>query len=151
MWNIFTFDWFSSQTSWIWLIIIIGSIAFDMITTDLVSIWFAAGGIVALVLSLFGVTLPFQILAFFVVSIALIATVGRWTRLLLKKGFTPTNVDAYIGQRVVILKQADSLVQGEGRFQGLVWTVICNPDESVEPGDVANIVEVKGNKLVVKK
>lgn len=136
-------------TSWIWLIIFVFAIAFEMMTANLTSVWFAGGALVALLLSAVGVGTLLQIPSFIIVSIILLVTVGKWSKKIVQPKVT--NIDAYIGERVIVLKKADSLYLGEGRFNGLVWSILCIEGQTVEPGDVVRIKAIQGNKLIVQK
>ncbi|WRK52339.1 hypothetical protein SD457_18300 [Coprobacillaceae bacterium CR2/5/TPMF4] len=53
----------------IWLGITIVAAIIEILTTDLVSIWFAAGGIVSLIACLLGASQTIQIVLFAIVSI----------------------------------------------------------------------------------
>ena len=147
-----------TQTGWIfetvnifWLVIIIATIALDIITVDLTSIWFAIGAVIALVLSLLGVHIYIQIGVFLVVATSLLATVGQWTKKMMR-GKHATNLDASIGRDIIVTKDVDPIRGGEGKYQGLIWTVMNdNVNEEIHAGDVAIIVRVEGNKLIIER
>ena len=138
-------------TIWVWLILILATLALEIMTVDLISIWFSLGALVALILSVLSVPIPWQIAAFIIVSVLLLATVGQWSRKVLKNRTINTNVDSLIGQEIIILKRADYLTRGEGKIRDVVWTVVCEKGDSVEEGDIAIIQRIDGNKLFVKK
>lgn len=83
---------------YIWLAVIVIMAITEGVTTQMVSIWFVLGGIVALIVSLFGVTLPFQLIVFVLVS----TTTLLITRPLVKKYMQfkkeDTNAGRYIGK-----------------------------------------------------
>lgn len=137
----------------IWMALIVATIVIELSTEELDCIWFTIGAIVALVVSLCGVeSIVIQVVIFVVVSGVLLFTVGRWARAMLKNHKTePTNIEAAIGQEVVVIKDADHLNYGEGKYAGLVYTLTCHEGESVKAGEVAIITEVSGNKFYVKK
>ena len=56
----------------IWITIIIVSALIEYFTVDLVSIWFTAGAIFALICELFGLSMIWQVAIFIVISSALI-------------------------------------------------------------------------------
>ena len=61
----------SDYAVWVWLILILATLGLEIMTVDLISIWFSLGALVALILSVLKVPLPFQIAAFIIVSIGL--------------------------------------------------------------------------------
>ena len=61
---------------------------------------------------------------------------------MLKNKTISTNVDSLIGQEIVIIKGADHLTRGEGKVRDVVWTVVCEKGNKVEPGDIAIIEEL---------
>jgi len=136
----------------VWVVVIIATIIGELLTADLSCVWFTGGGIVALILSLCGVSNPYiQIGAFLLVSVVLIFTLGRWARKHMNKNVTHTNIDAAIGKEILVLKDADAYHYGEGKYAGLVWTIACYKDEEVKKGEFVYIKAVEGNKLFVSR
>ncbi|HHX36799.1 MAG TPA: NfeD family protein, partial [Clostridiaceae bacterium] len=78
----------------IWLIIALAMLIVEVLTTALVTIWFVAGGVVALIATLFGAPLWLQIILFLLIS-AICLAVGWKHRnsLLMQRHKTPTNAD----------------------------------------------------------
>lgn len=134
----------------IWVVVIIATLIAELLTQDLTCIWFTGGGVVALILAIAGVDNAYVQISFFVaVSLILLLTLGRWSRKKNTQRTLATNIDAAIGKEIIILKDADYLHHGEGKYAGLIWTVICRGDDKVATGDIAYIKEIQGNKLVV--
>lgn len=143
--------WFTDSVNMIWIILIVVTVAIELMTVDLTSIWFAIGALVALLLSLLGVNNPvIQIIVFLVVSITLLVTIGKWSRKLMGKNKVATNIDAAIGKEIFIIKGANQFEYGEGKYQGLTWTVACKDKKSISAGQIGIIIEVEGNKLIVE-
>lgn len=136
----------------VWVVAIIATIIGELVTSDLSCIWFTGGAIVALILDICGVSNPFiQLGVFLVVSFVLLFTIGKICKNKINNNVTPTNIEAAIGKEIIITKAADHINHGEGKYAGLYWTVTCKENESVEKGDIAYILEVNGNKLLVSK
>lgn len=135
---------------WIWSFIIVIAIIIELLTTDIDAIWFAFSSVVALILSLFDVSIVWQIVAFFTISVTLIFTVGRWTKKFLSLRNIATNSDSLIGKEISILEEASEYQKGSGIISGVVWTVLCIKGEQVEKGSRAVIMAIDGNKLIVK-
>ena len=140
-----------SVINWIWLIIFIATIVFEMATVELTSIWFSAGSIFALIFSALGLAPAWQIGIFFVTSFILLATVGKYGRKALKNNKISTNIDSFIGKEIIVLEDADFFHPGEGKVNGTIWTISCEQNISVAKGDIAVIKEIQGNKLIVVK
>lgn len=136
----------------IWILVIVSTLVIEVMTADLTTCWFTVGAIIALILSFLGVDLWIQFLVFFTVSLALLLTLGRVAnRYLRAKQSDQTNIDACIGKEVLVLKDADDFNFGEGRYQGLVWTIVATDGEEIKAGSRAKIIAVSGNKLIVTK
>ena len=141
---------FSSVILWLWIIIFAATILIELITVDLMCIWFSIGALLAFILELLGAPEWVQVLVFFIISLSLIFTVGKWARKLLKSKQN-TNVNALIGQDIVVTKKTEHYVTGEGKVNGIVWTTITYENEVVEEGEIAVINEISGNKLYIKR
>ena len=55
---------------YMWLIFIVGLIAFEAITAQIVALWFIGGALISLILAIFNVPFVFQAIAFVVVSVS---------------------------------------------------------------------------------
>ena len=78
----------------IWLILLIVFAGIEGITAGLVSIWFCAGSLVALVATWLGASLPVQIGLFAIVSVVAMALVRPMVRKWLHPKMEKTNADA---------------------------------------------------------
>ena len=142
------------QYMWIvWLSIFVLSLIIEACTTELVSIFFTLGSIVALILSLInGIPLYWEIIAFTVLSIVSLLALRPVMKKVLDRQKRKTNVDEFIGKTVKLTKGYEEFNNGETKLNGLYWTVInVNEEEPIEEGTLVTIVSVQGNKLVVKK
>lgn len=135
----------------LWLAVVIAASLLEMATTQLVSIWFAAGGVVALISCTLGAPIPVQIMVFVVAAALLLA----FTRPLVKKSLavrkTNTNADRYIGKIALVTQEINNtLAVGQANVLGSVWTARSS-DGSVIPAGSRVIVEaIDGVKLIVR-
>ena len=135
---------------WIfWFILVIVLAFIELVTTDLLTIWFCFSGIVALILSFFidNTTVIFTI--FVVLSILLLFI----TKPLLKK-YLPTkqvrtNADRIIGMHGIVTEEIKKNAVGEVRVDGKRWSAISNTKITV--GNEVIIEAIDGVKVVVKK
>ncbi len=137
---------------WVWLGVIVVTAVVEFITCDLTSIWFTAGAIIPFILSAVGgIRWEWQLAVFIVVSALLIIFLRRITRkLLLKNANFKSNVDAYIGKQVRMLTRADFETTGSVKINDVVWSAVAFENQTIEADTIVEIVEVCGNKLVVK-
>ena len=140
---------FNSFLPWLWIIILVVTILLELMTSDLICIWFSVGALAALIMEAFNAKFYAEIIIFLVVSLALIFTVGKYARKLLK-GKEATNVDALIGQDIIILKDTSFRELGEGKINGIIWSTIALNDEEIKAGEYAVIRKISGNKLFIE-
>ena len=138
---------------WVWLAVIAISIIIEIITLDLVSVWFAFGAVVPFILSAIeGVGIEWQIAIFVVVSALLIIFVRKYAQKLLFKNMNAkTNVDALEGRKVRLLEDTDFEKNGSVKINDIVWTAISDDGKFIKQGSLVEIVKVDGNKLHVRE
>ena len=134
---------------WTAAIILFGIV--EAATAGLVSIWFVAGALVALVAAFVGAPLWLQIVLFLLVSAVALAL----TRPLLKKITTTTaeatNADRVLGEIAKVTETIDNENStGAVYVDGKTWTA-RSVDETVIPaGSRVHIESMQGVKLLVK-
>ena len=138
---------------WIWLGIFVLSVIIEAVEPDLVSIWFAAGALLAIILSIIpGVPFWVEIIVFLVVSFVLIFAIRPLAKKYLYKKEIKTNIEEKIGEKCVVIKAINELAHGEVKLNGVIWTAIArNKKEVFEEQSVVTIVGIDGNKLIVEK
>lgn len=141
------------QYMWIvWLAIFVVAIIIEATTTELVSIFFCFGSIVALIISFIpGASWWVQLIVFIVVSGASLLGLRPLVHKYFNKEKRNTNVDELIGKKITILDlNKDNLY--EAKVNGLVWRVTTvDEEEQLKEKDKAEVVAISGNKLVVRK
>ena len=134
---------------WIWLGITIIAAAIELITIDLVSIWFTIGGIGALIAYALGLSQTIQIVVF-VILICIFAS-RPLAKKYLKTQTVSTNYDRVIGQHGLVLKRIDADTRGEVKVLSTQWSASSLDNSTLEVGDYCEILAVEGAHLVVKK
>ena len=136
---------------WLWAGIAIASVILEIATVSaLVSIWFAFGALVAMIIAIFNNTFWLQMVVFLVVSLVLALALHPLTTKLLRGTAIPTNADRLIGQRTT-LREAVTTEMGTLKAGGLIWNVLSNDGKPIEEGTEVEILAMDGNKLIVKK
>lgn len=133
----------------IWFAIVIFAGVIEASTMDLTSIWFAAGALVALIVSLFVPDFIVQVVVFVIISAALLLSLRPIFTRYLKKNDIKTNADRLIGKTAVCSKAITDGERGEVRIDGKIWTAISNDDIII--GEKVEVLGIEGVKLVVKK
>jgi len=134
----------------IWLVMLILFVLAEAATVTVVSLWFAAGSLAALVVSMCSGPVWLQILVFAVVSAVLL-----WTlRPIIKKHFTPkltrTNIDAVIGSTgMVTVNINNTLAQGTIVINGMEWSARSASGEIISANTPVRVERVEGVRVFV--
>ncbi|MBQ9510270.1 MAG: NfeD family protein [Clostridia bacterium] len=139
--------------SWIaWLVVLVLSIIVEGATLALVSVWFMPASIVALVLALCNVPLWVQIVAFIVVSVGTLSFLRPVFKKMLKLKTVPTNSDALIGQKGIVVENIDNIAAtGAVKIDGQVWSARSAEGENIAEGEVVTVSSIEGVKLICTK
>ena len=137
-------------SAYVWLVLLILFLMAEGATVALVSLWFAAGALAAIIAALLGASVGLQLALFLVVSVALLAML----RPVLKKYVNPkiqrTNVDALVGQECTVIEAIDNLAAtGRVKMGGMTWSARSIGEENNPAGTVVKIEAVQGVKLLV--
>jgi membrane protein implicated in regulation of membrane protease activity len=138
----------------IWLSVFVIALVIEAIGTDLVSIWFAAGAIVALILSLIsGVAWWIELVVFVVISLATLCCFRPLVHRYLRRGLLMnSNIDEIVGKKGLMMEKIDLLHHGTCKINDVVWTAIAEKDNiSISKGATVVVLAVSGNKLIVKQ
>ena len=118
----------------------------------LVSIWFAAGSFVAMVVSFLRGPLWLQIAAFLVVSCLLLALLWPFIKKFLRPKLEKTNVDAVIGTRGVVTATIDNTAAaGQIKLGAMEWTARSTSGAVIEKGAVVRVDRIEGVKAFVSE
>lgn len=138
----------------VWLLAFAAFMLAEVMTAGtLVSIWFCAGSLVAVIAAAMGAGKSTQLLIFALSSALMMLLLRPAATRYLNKGFQPTNADRIIGQLVFVTEEIDKLAgTGAVRADGKIWTAInINGDERIYIGEEVTIEEIKGVRVFVKK
>ncbi|MGN0675173.1 MAG: NfeD family protein [Oscillospiraceae bacterium] len=136
----------------VWIVVLVAALLVEAATFALVSIWFAAGALGALIAAALGANLTVQLIVFTVLAGVLLA----FTRPLMKKlfpgKFIPTNSELEVGKTAVVIEKIDN-ASGKGRVKvsGVNWRAVSESGEEIPEGEIVVVTEVRSAKLAVKK
>ena len=139
--------------TYIWLAVLIGAIVLEIATTQIVSIWFAAGALAALIATLAGVSnVWLQLLIFVIVSAVALIVTRPLVKKLINKQAEPTNADMVLGKTGIVTEKIDNLApSGLVKVNGSVWTARSADGSVIEQDERVIIKEISGVKLLVIK
>ncbi|MBR5528842.1 MAG: NfeD family protein [Oscillospiraceae bacterium] len=134
----------------LWFVLIVVFLAIESSTVSLVSIWFAAGSLAAMVTAILGGEIWLQVVLFVAVSVLLLASLRPVVRKYITPKLVKTNVDAVIGKTGPVLEAIDN-VQGTGRVKlsGMEWSARSTENEPIEEGMIVKVDRVEGVKVFV--
>lgn len=136
-----------------WLGLLIVLLVIEIITVGLTSIWAAGGALAALILNILGLSLVWQIVAFFVVTFVLLIFTRPFAVRFINTQREKTNYEGIIGKTIRIAERVDNIRQtGMAVVNGQEWTVRAEEDQEIlEPETLAKVVNISGVKLIVRK
>lgn len=137
---------------YLWLVLLVVFLVAEWATVGLVSIWFAGGALVALLLAIFGAGPVAQVVVFLVVSAILLVGTRPFAVKYFNKKKAKTNYEGIIGTVVRVAETVDNFNQtGVAFADGKEWTVRAVENGMViEEGKSAVVVAIQGVKLIVK-
>ena len=134
----------------IWLVLMVVFLIAEGLTVATVSLWFAAGALVALLVSLLGLHVWLQIALFLVVSGVLLACLRPMVKRHFTPGLTPTNVDAIVGTRGVIIAEVDNVIAaGQVKLSGMEWSARSTDGSIIPAGTQVKVDRIEGVKAFV--
>lgn len=137
---------------WVWLAVLLAAVVIEFITpTALVSIWFAAGALVAVLLTVVQAPVWLQVIVFAVVSILLLVIVRPISARYMRGNIIATNADRYIGEMGIVEKRITSQEWGIVKVSGAYWSAVAYNCDAIEKGSCVKVIAIEGAKLLVTK
>lgn len=135
----------------IWGIAMVIFLIIEGVTPGLVSIWFAAGALCALLCSVFNGPLWLQILLFIVVSIAALILTRPLARKYINGKRQATNADRMIGMTGRVTERIDNIAAtGAVQLGGKTWTARSGDGQPIDEGTLVQAEHIEGVKLIVR-
>lgn len=133
----------------IWFILFIVMLVIELLTVNLVSIWFALGALCAMITSLITNSIIIQLIVFVIVTVISLLSTKKIVKKLRRKEKIPTNLDAVIGKTAIVTEDILPLEVGEVKVAGKRWSAISE-DKILKDSKVI-VEKIDGVKLIVKK
>ena len=136
----------------VWTAAIILFAVVEAATAGLMSIWFVAGALAALVSAFVGASLPVQVILFLVVSAAALAMTRPLLRKITTAPAVPTNADRVLGEVAKVTERIDNENStGAVYVDGKTWTARSADDTVIPVGSRVHIEAMQGVKLLVRR
>lgn len=135
--------------AWLWLCIVIVLTLIEVSTINLVTIWFIASGIIAMILSLFVDNYFIQFFIFVVLGIILLITTRKYLVNISSNKVEKTNLDRVIGENAIVTLEIDKNKIGEVKIDGKKWSAISS--KKIKEGSTVKVLSIEGVKLKVEE
>lgn len=136
--------------AFVWLGLVILFLIAEGATVSLVSLWFAAGAVVAMFAALLGAGAWLQTGLFLVVSGALLLMLRPIVRRYLVPKITPTNVDSLVGATGLVTETIDNVTaSGQVKLGAMEWTARSTTGEDIPQGALIRVDRIEGVKVYV--
>lgn len=127
----------------------------EIITAELVAVWFIPSSLVSMILAFFEVPIWVQWLVFIVMSAALLVLAFKFLRKLLLKnlGNKKTDTDILIGKLARVEEDIDNAeMQGAVKIDGKIWSArMVDDSESAQKGEFVIVEYISGVKLICRR
>lgn len=135
----------------IWLIVLVTTLIVEALTAGLVTIWFSAGAIAALISSYFGIGFIYQIIIFIAVSAFALLITRPLVKGKIIKSPVKTNADLVLGQNAVVIEAIEP-IEGKGQVKvgGKVWSAKSADLSGIEKDRIVTVEKIEGVHLIVK-
>ena len=135
---------------WIlWLIIVILLTFLEVITINLVSIWFIASALVSLFLSFMIDSFYIEFAVFVLLGLVLMLITRPILLKKMPRKEVKTNLDRVIGMEGIVTEEIAKHKIGEVKVDGKLWSAIAN--SAIKEGSTVKVRAIESVKLVVEK
>lgn len=136
---------------YIWLGVTAIALIIEFVTTEMVSVWFAGGGLVAMILAIFGVDWYVTVPVAIVVSFALMLAFRKLVMKKLNKGEVKTNAESVFGKEFTLLSDEKEDGAATIKINGVVWEVKNKDETPLKKGGKVRVLSLEGNKYIVEE
>ena len=134
----------------VWLVLVVVFLIAEASTVTVISLWFAAGALAAMVSALLGAGIWLQSGIFLVVSAIALTALRPLVRKYLTPKLTATNVDSVIGSVGIVTAPIDNIASvGQIKLNGMEWTARSSSGEAIPEGIRVKVDRIEGVKVFV--
>ena len=134
----------------LWLVLMVVFLILEAATVTLVSLWFAAGALAAMVAALLGGALWLQVTLFLAVAAVLLTALRPLVRRFLTPRLTATNIDSVIGSTGLVTAPINNVTaSGQVKLGAMVWSARSTSGEVIPEGTNVRVDKIEGVKVFV--
>lgn len=134
----------------VWLVLMVVFLAAEASTVSMVSLWFAAGALAALLTALAGGPAWLQTLLFLAVSAGLLLALRPLVKKYLSPKLTATNVDSVVGSTGLVTAAIDNVsAVGQVKLGAMEWTARSTSGQPIPAGTLVKVDRIEGVKAFV--
>jgi len=133
-----------------WGVLFVILLLVEAATTVFVSIWLAAGALVAFFLAVFGLSFTIQCAVFVIISLILFTLTRPMVQKLRKTAPVATNADSLIGMDGIVKTPINPFENGRVRVNNLEWSARSVSGDPIEAGTRIVVEKIEGATLLVK-
>ena len=134
----------------LWLVLLVVFLIVEASTVTLVSLWFAAGSLFALIASLLGARLWLQLTLFLAVSTLALIALRPLFRKFIRPKLTATNVDSVIGSMGLVTASVENVsAAGQVKLGAMEWSARSTTGEPIPIGTLVKVDRIEGVKVFV--
>lgn len=142
--------------AWVlWLIVLVVSMAVEIATVNMTTIWFAVGALAALIMSMFNVDTTLQVIVFIALSLIGIAVFILVVKPRLSKRLSSdraTNADRIVGKEGIVTVKINPLLgQGQVLVIGQHWSARTADESVIEVGEKVIVRTFQSVYAIVEK
>ncbi len=136
----------------LWLALAICFAIAEAATLGLVSIWFAAGSLVAMVASMLHAPLGLQIALFLVTAAVTLVLTRKFAKHQFNQRRERTNADRVVGMEAIVTETVDNdAPSGQIRAGGQIWTARSLQGAVIPVGAKVTVRAIQGVKAMVEE
>ena len=133
-----------------WLAALVVFLAAEAATVTLISIWFAAGALGAIVVALLGGNLMLQVTVFLLLAILLLLSLRGIVRRHIAPRIKKTNLDSVIGSVGIVLTPVNNIAAlGQVQLNGVEWSARSTDGTHIPAGALVKVDRIEGVKVFV--
>lgn len=135
-----------------WLLVFVLFAIGEAATVGLTSIWFAFGGLCALIASGITTNITVQVVVFLAATGLSMLLLRPMVQHYLKPNHQATNADRIIGKTVLVTMTIDNILcEGEVQVHGQLWSAQSAHDVIIPAQSKVRILEIQGVRLIVEQ
>ena len=133
-----------------WLAAMVVFLAAEATTVTLISIWFAAGSLGAILVALLGGSLMLQVTVFLLLAVLLLLSLRGIVRKHITPRISRTNIDSVIGATGIVLAPVNNIAAlGQVQVNGVEWSARSSDGTHIPAGALVKVDRIEGVKVYV--